>query len=182
MHDILDNEVINLRLENSASETLSFLLLHTLLLYFLPDGLEADKKEGTQYFEKACENGFYRGCSNAGKLLLDSKNTELYPKALSLLAQACEKDERAACVTLGMAYLQGLYGVEKDPKKTVPLLRKACDLGSVAGCTNACVMYRNGDGVPQNEKIAEKYQMLAQRLMQAEGSFKKGIQLGRGSK
>ena len=145
------------------------------------DGLEANKKEGIEYFEKACEGGFPRGCANAGYLTLESGNSKLYSKGLALLAQACEQNEPESCAHLGMAYLEGRYGLEKDPKKAPPLLRRACDLGSISGCINASVMYKNGDSVPKNEKLAEKYAILAKRLKDPQGSFKKGVQLGRGS-
>ena len=137
-------------------------------------------KEGTEYFEKACEYGYIKGCTNAGLLRLEEHSVRDYEKGLSYMSMACEKDQGPACSAIGTGYLLGRYGLEKNIDKSMMLLQKGCELGSVNGCVNLSRIYKIGDGVQRNDALAHKYQKLA---MKANGAMPEGnapgITLGR---
>lgn len=153
---------------------------HGVIDYFLA-GLEVDKEEGIIYFEKACEAGFTRGCSNAGFLHLEGSDKPDYDKGIRLLAKACELNEAEACQTLGTAYMTAKYDIEKDAKRGSLLLKRACELGSYAGCMNASRMYRIGDNVDKSTILAAKFHAMAQKIRETEEPTKSGVRLGRGA-
>jgi len=139
--------------------------------------------EGVTYFEKACENGFPRGCANAGLLLINNNESipKDIPKGLALLTKACEQDRGEACAMLGTAHLMGNYSLAKDAEKALQLLTKGCELGSLQGCTNASRMYKTGDGVKRNDALSEKYRKKAVEIKQSRDGTggKQGVSLGR---
>ena len=144
-------------------------------------GTEANGEEGAQYFVKACEYGFARGCSNAGILYLEGKRTKKdYEKGLKYMTLACEQGQAEACSVLGTGYLLRKYGLDRDLDKATELMKKGCELGSLAGCGNLSRMYRTGDGVERNDALAHRYMELAKKVRALkDGTNTPGIKLGR---
>ncbi|XP_067939781.1 cytochrome c oxidase assembly factor 7B-like [Watersipora subatra] len=142
-------------------------------------GVEANPEEGAEYFEKSCEYGYVKGCSNAGILYVDKKFSKTdYDKGLKYLQMACDKDIGHTCATIGTGHLLGLYGLSKDSTKAVEMLSKGCDLGSVTGCANLSRMYKIGDGVQRNDALSNKYSALARAAMKKQEGDGSSISLG----
>jgi TPR repeat protein len=71
-----------------------------------------------------------------------------------LLQLAAEAGDEDAAVELGLAFEEGLYNLEKDPRKHHVMNMKAAALGSIHGLNNAGVDFDNGIGVEADPKRA----------------------------
>ena len=61
-------------------------------------------------------------------------------------------------------FLVGTHSITKDMKKAFEYSQKACDLGNRYSCANLSQMYKKGDGVTKDAKLAEKYRLRAKEL------------------
>jgi hypothetical protein len=61
-------------------------------------------------------------------------------------------------------YLVGSPLIPKDLSKAYEYGKKACDLGNCYSCANLSQMYKKGDGVQQDDKMAEQYRDKAKDL------------------
>jgi len=68
----------------------------------------------------------------------------------------CEAGNFEACADAGASYLLGKQGMPKDPAKGVPMLKKACDGGSLFGCEIYGRALKRGMGVPKDLAGASK--------------------------
>ncbi len=118
---------------------------------FRGDSLEAKKYyiQAKEYFEKACELNYAKGCTSLGelycegeKLVIGEKNPrlkELLKKSVQYYSKACDLKDGKGCVLLGAIYeheLSGIYHgvVKKDLKKAIQYYVKACELDYDRGC------------------------------------------------
>jgi TPR repeat protein len=67
------------------------------------------------------------------------------------LGRKCDANDASACSDLTRHYLEG---TDKDPVRGGVLARRACDLGSAAGCFDVARLHGSGDGVPRDEARA----------------------------
>jgi TPR repeat protein len=67
----------------------------------------------------------------------------------------CDKGHAGSCGTLGEMLLSG-NGIERDPAKAAPVLKKACDGDVANGCVNLGLMNENGNGVARDAAAAVK--------------------------
>lgn len=97
------------------------------------------------------------------------------PKALDAYAQSCHLPDavRDICYNLGHYYYFGAFpdgtgfGGVKDKAKAMTYFNLACDLKSWDACHAAGLMYKTGDGVPQEPNKAEQRFELACYLSSA---------------
>lgn len=60
--------------------------------------------------------------------------------------------------------MKNQLNLQKDMKKAFAYASKGCELGHMYSCVNLSIMYRRGDGVEQNAKLADKYKKKAQSM------------------
>lgn len=69
----------------------------------------------------------------------------------------CNKGDAESCANLGGAYLLGKGGKEKDEKKALELLKKACDGKSAFGCEICARALDEGRGTAPDKDGAKQY-------------------------
>lgn len=148
-----------------------------------------DIDKAYEYWRKGCDTHatepHAKACFNAG--LLDSleENTKLggvvgrwidaerkhapdQLRALDLLKKSCDMDknpEAEGCHRYSSMLLTGVENlIKRDPAKALPYAAKACDMGVLAGCVNASIIYKTGDGVEKNERYAKIYADIARDI------------------
>lgn len=113
-----------------------------------------DLSQAAGLYQKACDGGERRGCTNLGLMYY---NADGMPKdldrAAGLFKRACDADGPGGCMNLGLMYLRG-ESVAKDPHRAAELLERACDTNVAAACTNLGIMYARGENLPQDLKRA----------------------------
>ena len=74
--------------------------------------------------------------------------------------------KKKLCVLFQLSgwFIQGTHAITKDMTKAFEFSQKSCDLGNCYGCANLSQMYRKGDGVGKDDKLAEKYRLRAKEL------------------
>jgi TPR repeat protein len=92
-----------------------------------------------------------------------SEAIELADAKLADLQRQCDASVGSACSDLAQHYLEG---PAKDPVHAASLARRACDLGSGAGCFVLAALYGAGEGVPRDEAQALAYNARAEDLTQ----------------
>lgn len=117
-------------------------------LYETGSGAAQDTEKALNYYRQACDSGFARGCTNLGVA------AEKQGGGASLFDLACNRGDAKGCSRLGVLQLQGLNGVDKDPKKALRSFLRSCELGHGAGCSNLGVVYEDGLGVTKDETLA----------------------------
>ncbi len=111
---------------------------------FRPDSLEAKKYyiQAKEYFEKACELNYAKGCVNLGSLyqgeglVIGEKNPRLkerLEKAVQYYSKACDLNYKFGCSWLGAMQYQGKV-VVKNEKQAMKKFEKACKLGYKEVC------------------------------------------------
>lgn len=75
-------------------------------------------------------------------------------------AEACEREDLAACANLAILYANG-QEIERDYLRSVWLNDYACEKGFVRGCDNLGRLYQRGNGVEQSNAEALRYYRLA---------------------
>ncbi|BAW63779.1 tetratricopeptide repeat protein [Helicobacter pylori] len=101
-----------------------------------------DNLEAKEYFEKACELNYAKGCVNLGSLyqgeglVIGEKNPRLkerLKKAVQYYSKACDLNDYHGCSTLGAMQYQGKI-VVKNEKQAMKKFEKACKLGYKEAC------------------------------------------------
>ncbi len=113
---------------------------------FRADSLEAKEYyiQAKEYFEKACELNYAKGCVSLGSLyqgeglVIGEKNPRLkerLKKVVQYYSKACDLKDGEGCFLLGYIYELNGYGViKKDLKKAIQYYVKACELDYDWGC------------------------------------------------
>ncbi|CAL7938714.1 unnamed protein product [Xylocopa violacea] len=147
---------------------------------------EKDLTEAFKYLQKGCENGDANGCLRAGVLAVSEEKPEPDRKSqvllgLKLLKKACDSKEEKACFYLSGIYLSGIEEiVEKNLKEAYVLSLKSCELGNPFACSNVSVMHKKGDGVQQNQELAQSFRKRADELFKDMKDFKQQIKFHQG--
>uniref|UniRef100_A0A1Q3FDL3 Putative cytochrome c oxidase assembly factor 7 n=1 Tax=Culex tarsalis TaxID=7177 RepID=A0A1Q3FDL3_CULTA len=148
--------------------------LHSGLLLVsksIPKEMKRDVGKAFEYLTKSCEmnNGnacFYLSGMHISGVVKDefkAKQQELYQQQKS----APPKDKPSGLPA-------SAYVVERDMQKAFEFAYKACELRNMYACSNLSQMYAKGDGIPRDEKKAEKYKQLA---LEMQDEIKKQQQL-----
>jgi TPR repeat protein len=106
---------------------------------------------------KACNAGKAQVCFELAEAYLDgtggiAKNPA---KGFTYLEKACKLNERRACNNLGTSWSEGKNGAPSvDHAKARAFYEKACKLKNGLGCFNLGNVYRIGEGVKADLKLA----------------------------
>jgi TPR repeat protein len=122
------------------------------VLYDTGRGLPAaDPARGRELFERACQGGSTKACSEiSGKLLSGTGVAADVTRGRELAGKACEGGSAAGCAQLARAYAEGL-GVPEDETRALGLYMDACDLGDAESCFNSSLRFeRLRDVAPEN--------------------------------
>ncbi|XP_026468623.1 cytochrome c oxidase assembly factor 7 homolog [Ctenocephalides felis] len=144
---------------------------------------KTDHKTAVNYFEKGCKSGDPDACLYAG--LIRTSNTPIpevdhqFENGLRMLEKSCDSKNGNACYYMSGLYMSGYdstkfanrtsekdsknisnFKLLKDMKKAFEFSEKACALRNIYACANLSQMYRRGDGVVQNDELADKFKQL----------------------
>jgi TPR repeat protein len=137
-------------------------------------GCKKNLLESCQYSFKACDLNEPEGCLNAGICLLEGvgglpKKTK---ESLEYINKACEAGNSIACVKLFDIFIRGKHDLKRDPSKAFEYTKKACEYNDLYGCINASVMCRKGDGIKQDNALADEYKNKAEELKKQQDQLK----------
>jgi len=93
------------------------------------------------------------------------------------LEKSCNNRHSEGCYVASNIHFHGINEIELKSNK-VKFLEysiKACELNELKGCVNASIVYKRGDGVPQNLELAQKFKNKALDI-QRQIEDEKGIQ------
>ena len=134
--------------------------------------------EAVNYFRRAADGGNTPAMSNLGLLYEEGKGVPKdEAKAVELYTRAMNDEdnpESQAMVNLGIMYLDGRGGLQKDEHKAVELFRKAADGDNLNGMVMLGAMYQDGEGgLPKDrtqavnwyKKSADKGNEYAKKLL-----------------
>jgi len=128
-----------------------------------------DPVQGYEYLKKGCDLGHPKGCLLAGMYSYtdwkDEKANALKNKAQSApyLSKACDLGQHLGCARFGELNIQGEH-VPKNPENAIEAFKKGCELHNFSCCVNAMLMYKTGDGIPQDMELAKVYKKKAEDI------------------
>ena len=117
-------------------------------------GVEKDIKKATAFYKLACDNEDSTGCYNYGLVLNDDENAKVEDREAAFHT-GCIKGYTEACVVLGEAYRDGLYGMDKKPGLSADYFGVACEKDDINSCLNAGELY-----LQDKEKVQTGIDML----------------------
>lgn len=142
------------------------------------------------FFKKGCELGYHSSCLSAGLLdTLDGNSVNHLrsvppnPKAgLEFYRKACDDGQIAeGCYRYGAQFVRGVKDVcEKNMEHAFKYSVKACELGSLQGCTNVSIMYSKGEGVEKNPVAAKDYANIVGEMMSLLRTEQQQLKFGEG--
>jgi uncharacterized protein len=118
-------------------------------LYHRGVNLKKDYKRAEKYYNQSCTRSYLPACEqlywiasyyNEGK-----KVKKDHQKAKGLLESSCKNGYMASCNDLGVQYLVGKNGSQKDTKLTLIYFKQACDQKFVVSCRNLALIHTNGN-------------------------------------
>ena len=88
---------------------------------------------------------------------------------MDLFKKSCDMNMNPSsegCYRYAAMLIEGMkdLGIERDPAKALPYTTKACDLGNIQACVNASIIYKTGDGVEKNPRMAKIYSNIAKDM------------------
>jgi TPR repeat protein len=142
-------------------------------------GLKKDSVESFKYNLKSCNLNVGQSCLRSGIMAYYGKEvTQNRELGVKCLEKACDLKEPDACLQLFQLYFnEGL----NDPPKALEYSKRACNLGNFAGCVNAHLMYKRGDGVNKDEEKAKIYRQKGEEILELLKP-QQGIVFGEGHK
>jgi len=112
-------------------------------------------------YRRGCAYGNGASCYNAALLMEDgrgkSDGSKDFVAAAELLRIGCKANDMPACFRLSNYYITGKEGVEPDMKQAFIYAKMACDKDHILACHNLTLMYAQGKGTEQNQKLADFY-------------------------
>lgn len=123
--------------------------------YAFGDGVAESFERAAELFAAACDADDAESCHMLGRM---NRYGEGVPtdaaRAYTLYRKACElSGGRWGCREQANAMQEG-RGTDVDVEGAPPLLRKACESGDFAGCTNLGLAYSSGIGVIEDHHVA----------------------------
>jgi len=153
---------------------------------------KACQKDGDiafNFFKKGCELGYHSSCLSAG--ILDTANqsknyirTEAPDKkqGIEYLRKSCDEGNIAeGCYRYSAFFIKGMKDAcEKNMETAFRYSLKACELGSMGGCTNVSIMYSKGEGVEKNPEAAKEYSNIVGEMMNQLRAEQEQLKFGQG--
>jgi hypothetical protein len=100
---------------------------------------DAPVKAKTETLREECSSGQQTACS-----------------ALKAM-EKCASDDAEACGLVGITFLAGLDGMEKDSALGLTFARKACEGGRAKSCTVVGIAYSNGESTAKDPETAARF-------------------------
>ena len=122
-----------------------------------------------------CDAGNMVTCEDLVKLYAAGGAGDNPVKWATYADKACNLKSGGACNNLGVAWSKGMIGAQIDLAKGSAYYKKACDLSHGLGCFNSGNMYRLGEGVAADLKLAFENFNKACDLAEAKGCTELGI-------
>lgn len=66
----------------------------------------------------------------------------------------CAQKNMVGCFNLGVMYMKGMLGAQKDASKALEYFTKACDGGDIDGCLNAGKYFEDGEEITKDLHLA----------------------------
>lgn len=149
-------------------------------IHFNGLGINKDEAKGVEYFKRGAEKGWAASHERLASLSWDGRAMPTdKAKALEHARIAAEAGRPVAQFILGVGYLLGQGGVEKDMAKAAQWFRKAADQGHPQSQHNLGVMYANGHGIPKSP--VEAYVWMALGAQRAPANLKANYEKERDS-
>ncbi|KIL98705.1 hypothetical protein CCC_02155 [Paramagnetospirillum magnetotacticum MS-1] len=121
-------------------------------IHFNGLGINKDEGRGIEYFKRAAEKGWPPSLDRLAQYAWEGRAMPTdQVKALEYARPAAEAGRPVAQFILGVAYLLGQGGVDKDMNKAAQWFRKAADQGHPQSQHNLGVMYLNGNGIAKSQ-------------------------------
>jgi uncharacterized protein len=130
------------------------------------------------FFAKSCGGGNATGCFRLGWLTWSGDGVPHdEDRAMEIYADACTRGSAEACAFRGLHLVD-----DKDakPDDVVNTLKRACDLGSSAGCAHLAFLYATGTVVAQDDVRATPLYVHACDLGDARGCYNVGLMYAAG--
>ena len=61
-------------------------------------------------------------------------------------------------------YFSTYFFFQKNPENAIEAFKKGCELHNFSCCVNAMLMYKTGDGIPQDMELAKVYKKKAEDI------------------
>lgn len=133
-------------------------------------GTPASANKAAQLYETVCatdptartgnpavEKAVATACFNLGAMKLREPGGPAdIREGRRLVELGCMRGIADSCTAWGVALAQGSLSEPKDAKRAAGLFQQGCDLGSLVGCYNLALAYRDGEGIPRNKLRAEE--------------------------
>ncbi len=133
--------------------------------YYWGKGVKRNWRKCVDLFRRAAAAGDALAMYNLGYRLLEGEGTaQNTEEGLMWMKHAKRAGDAYAPSILGGIYLNGQYGVPKDPKKGIAYLRLGVRKNDSAAANNLGLAYYQGNGVTRNYRLAFHYYKLAERL------------------
>lgn len=121
-----------------------------------------------QYFLRACNTEYSRGCVRLGKIYRDATEVEEDAvRAAELFSRACEANNASGCRELGQLYLDGAVS-QSESQNAAFLFEKAdtldtasCDAGDFQKCNRMSKFLQFGIFMEVDEEKAEEFRQKA---------------------
>jgi TPR repeat protein/dienelactone hydrolase len=119
---------------------------------------ERDYDRAWQYYRRACQNGFGRGCHSLGVMVATGRGVEKdEQRAVDYYRVACARGSEMGCTDLGNRMVDG-WGTSKDAERGADMVIKTCETSEYPyACTHAGDYYREGTGVTADPATAASY-------------------------
>ncbi len=130
------------------------------ICYEIGIGNGGDMKLALSHFQKAASLGLPQAMQKLSALSFAEHNNE---EGFSWLIRAAEAGAADAANTLGVVYLEGLMGQQKDTEKAYDYFVKAADAGHLEAIKNIAVIYKNGLGKDKDVAQALLWYSIAQK-------------------
>jgi len=143
-----------------------------------------DPVDEVPFFERSCRAGVASACFRQGWLLWNQTRAAAErERALDLYATACQMGSATACAYEGLRLTEQPEQAGKErASRGVPILERACELGSGGGCTNLAFLYATGKVVPRDDRRATPLYEKGCELGDPRGCYNAGLmaEAGRG--
>ena len=125
--------------------------------------LNKNHEKAYAMFVEAAKSGFPGAFYNLGVFYYNGQYVEKdYIMAMKYFRKAIDHNFCHAYGPLGIIYYYGLSGKE-NYKKGLKIFLRGAEKGDALSCYELARIYKNGFGVNENQDLAEKYEILAEK-------------------
>lgn len=137
-------------------------------------GLTTDENRALHYCKMAAERG-HEVAQLFYAMWLMRKPDDASPEVLYWLQKAAEQGERQSLYNLGISIHRGDISGKDPIKESLPLFRKAAELGYAPSYSRMAWIYYDGEGVEKNNTIAKYWAWLDYAQCSSEEEREKSI-------